>query len=67
MIVMLLSPVWVLTSEMKKIPNISFRKHDHERVAEWFLNSKKSKRSLKIMRFVKIHVEAGVKNWEGFA
>ena len=26
----------------KEISNILFRKHDHERVAEWFLNSKKT-------------------------
>ena len=42
MIFMLLSPVWGLTREMKRISNILFRKHDYERVAEWFLNSKKT-------------------------
>ena len=30
-------------------------KPDHERVAEWFLNSKKSKRSLKIMSLSTSH------------
>ena len=54
MIFMLLSLVWVLPRKWKEISNILFRKHDHEHVAEWFLNSKKSKRSPKIMRFVKI-------------
>ena len=38
----------------KEFLNIVFRKHDHEHVAKWFLNSKKSKQSLKITRFVKI-------------
>ena len=42
MIFMLLSPFWGLTREMKKNSNILFRKHDHESVAEWFLNSKKA-------------------------
>ena len=42
-----------LPKTWKEILNILFRKHDHERVAEWFLNSKKNKRSLKIMRFVR--------------
>ena len=42
MIFMLLSPVRGLTREMKKILNILLRKHDHERVVEWFLNSKKA-------------------------
>ena len=42
MIFMLLSPVWGLTQDMKKNLNILFRKHDHEHVAEWFLNSKKA-------------------------
>ena len=31
------------------------QEHDHEHVAKWILNSKKSKRSLKIMRFVTSH------------
>ena len=53
-IFMILSPMWGLTRKWKESSNILFRKHDHERVAEWFLNSKKSKRSLKITRFVKI-------------
>ena len=30
-----------LLGKWKEISNILFRKHDHERVAEWFLNSKK--------------------------
>ena len=42
MIVMLLSRVWGLIQERKKNSNILYRKHDHERVAEWFLNSKKT-------------------------
>ena len=41
-----------LPGKWKEILNILFRKHDDERVAEWFLNSKKSKRSLKITRFL---------------
>jgi len=36
-----------LPEKWKEISNILFRKHDHERVAEWFLNSKKIKESLK--------------------
>ena len=32
-----------LLGKWKEFSNILFRKHDHERVAEWFLNSKKSK------------------------
>ena len=43
-----------LHGEWKEISNILFRKHDHKHVAVWLLNYKKSKRSLKIMRFVKI-------------
>ena len=43
-----------LLGKWKEFSNILFRKHVHERVAEWFLNSKKSKRSLKMTRFVKI-------------
>ena len=36
--------VWceVLPEKWKEISNILFRKHDHERVADWFLNSKKA-------------------------
>ena len=30
---------------MKKNSIVLFRKHDHEHVAKWFLNSKKSKQS----------------------
>ena len=54
MILMLLSLVWGLIRETKRNFEDLFRKHDHEHVAECFLNSKKSKRSLKITRFVKI-------------
>ena len=54
-----------LPEKWKQISNILFRKHDHERVVEWILNSKKSKRSLKIMRFCQdlmiSYVEAVVK------
>ena len=31
-----------LPRKWKEISNILFRKHDHERVAKWFLNSKKT-------------------------
>ena len=31
-----------IPGKWKEISNILFRKHDHERVAEWFLNSKKA-------------------------
>ena len=31
-----------LLGKWKEISNILFRKHDHERVAKWFLNSKKA-------------------------
>ena len=42
MIFMLLSSVWGLTQKMKRNFEHLVRKHDHERVAEWFLNSKKT-------------------------
>ena len=47
--------------ELKK--KILFTKHDHECVAWLFLNSTKSKQSLKIMRFGMIsYLEAVLKN-----
>ena len=62
---------WALLGKWKEILNILFRKHDHERVAEWFLNSKKSKQSLKTHEICQdlmiSYVEAMIKNWEGFA
>ena len=42
LIFMLLSLVWGIPHTLKEISNILFRKHDHECVAEWFLNSKKA-------------------------
>ena len=70
MIFMLLSLVWVLSRKWKEILNILFRKHDHEHVAEWFLNSKKSKQSLKSWDLSRSHdiISGGCgKNWTGFA
>ena len=54
MIFMLLSLVWPYPGNEKKFQISYLGKHEHERMAEWFLNSEKSKQSLKIMRFVKI-------------
>ena len=54
MIFMLLSPVWGLTREMKRIFEHFIQETRPRTLAQWFLNSKKSKRSLKMTRFVKI-------------
>ena len=69
MIFMLLSLVWVLPRKWKEILNILFWKHDHEHVAEWFLNSKKSKRIWKswdLSRSYDIIWGGYGKNWTGF-
>ena len=71
MIFMLLSPVWGFTPGMKRNFGHLVQETRPQRVAKWFLNSKKSKRSLKIHEICQdlmiSYVEAMVKNWEGFA
>ena len=60
-----------LPGKWKEFSKILFRKHDHERVAEWFLNSKKNQTKSEnheiCQDLVISYVEAVVKNWEGFA
>ena len=64
----LLSPMWGLSKKWMEISNILFAKLDQECVAELFLNSIKSKGSLKIMRLHMIsYMDAVVKNCEDFA
>ena len=67
-IFMLSSPVW---GKWKEISNILFRKHDHERVVEWFLNSKKVNKVWKSWDLSRshdiIHVGCGKKIEKVFA
>jgi hypothetical protein len=46
--------IMLKSGKLHQISNILLTKHDNEHVAELVLNSIKSKRSLKIMRFVKM-------------
>ena len=53
----------------KKNSNILFRKHDHECVAQWFLNSKKASevwKSWDLSRSIDIIHGGHGKNWIGF-
>ena len=59
----------VFPRKWKEISNILFRKHDHEHVAKWFLNSKKSKRIWKSWDLSRSYdiIRGGYgKNWTGF-
>ena len=56
----LLSPMWGLSKKWMEILNILFAKLDQECVAELFLNSIKSKGSLKIMR---LHMISWYHTW----
>ena len=60
-----------LPGKWKEISNILFRKHDHERVVEWFLNSKKKQTKFENHEICPDHMisnmEVVVKNWEDFA
>ena len=60
----------VLPGKWKEISNMLFRKHDHEHVAQWFLNSKKKQTKSENHQIhqdlVISYMEAVVKNWEGF-
>ena len=56
----LLSPMWGLSKKWMEISNILFAKLDQECVAELFLNSIKSKGSLKIMR---LHMISWYHTW----
>ena len=59
-----------LPGKWKEISNILFRKHDHERVAEWFLNSKKANKVWKTWDLSRSHdiIRGGHgKKKEGFA
>ena len=63
------SSVRSCTGNEKEISNILFRKHDHERVADWFLNSKKASdvwKSWGLSRSVDIIHGGYGKNWIGF-
>ena len=60
-----------LPKKSKEISNILFRKYDHERVAEWFLNSKKANKVRKSWDLSRshdiIHVGCGKKIEKVFA